>query len=182
MKLARVNRLLAIIVGLLILLIFASERLRQASAPPPLTARDPNTLHSLRIDHGQDRALAFHRSADGWQMSEPWRKPADSAALMALAQMVRAPSLRRFALAEVDSRELGFSDPPLRLQLDGLIFEIGGTEPIHQHRYVKTGGAIHLIEDRFQPYLLLPAQAFVAAAPRQEETAGTPARCPNCPK
>jgi hypothetical protein len=161
MKIGRINLLLGALLGLLGLLAFSG--LWQApTAHPPLTGLNPAQLQSLRISQGVERRLAFQRQGDGWRMLEPFPGKANARKLNDLARIAQAPSLRRFDLAQADSAELGFADPPLRLELDSLTLEFGGIEPIRMRRYVRIGQQVHLIEDRFQHHLLADAAAFAA--------------------
>ena len=82
------------------------------------------------------------------------------------------PSHRRFTAAEAELAELGLDPAPVRLELDGELLEIGGTEPIRRLRYVRIGEWIHLTDDLFLHHLLAAPEAFLQARRPGGETNG----------
>ncbi len=159
------NLALAGVVALLVLVaVFGPDPTRE-SAPEPLTKLDPAVVRHIRIDRNTDGALAFQRGAEGWRMSEPYRIAANGDKLQALARIASAPSRRSFPAGQTDLAEFGLAPAPLRLELDDVILEIGGTEPIRRRRYLRLEGRIHLIDDLFLHHLLAPAEVFVDPRP-----------------
>ncbi len=126
-----------------------------------LTGLDPVSLRHVRIDRGDGDVLVFERNPTGWHMTMPYNGSADMDKLHAIAAIAAAPSRRRFAMQDTVPAELGFSPPPVRLQLNNELLEIGGTEPIWRRRYVRIGEWVHLIDDLFQHHLLAPPEAFM---------------------
>lgn len=160
MKLSRINLLLGAAVALLAVFTGFSLMPGKDLASMRLTERDPGSLRHIRIDRGNGNVLVFERTLTNWHMTIPHNQAADTDKLRAVARIAAAPSRRRFAVKDADPAELGFSPPPVRLQLDGELLEIGGTEPIRRRRYVRIGEWIHLIDDLFQHHLLAAPEAF----------------------
>jgi len=161
MRLSRINLLLGATV--LLMAVFAGFSLipDETSAVTRLTKQDPRSLRHIRIDRGDGNVLAFERNLTGWRMTIPYNRIANPDKLHAVVRIAAAPSHRRFAVEDTDPAELGFSPPPVHLQLDGELLEIGGTEPIRRRRYVRIGEWVHLIDDLFQHHLLAVPETFV---------------------
>ena len=163
--LARVNLTLAALVTLLALVALFGPDPAGERTLETLTPLNPEKLERIRIHRSGDEPISFEHRADGWQMTAPFRLTADQKKLAALAHIAAAPSHRSFPAGETDLSELGLAPAPLRLELDGLTLEIGGTEPIGRHRYVRLGDRVHLIDDRFQHHLLAPAETLLESSP-----------------
>lgn len=171
MKLSRINLLLGAVVALLALFTALGPMSGKDQVMSPLTQLDPESLRHIRIDRGDGDVLGFERDLEGWRMTMPYSRTADTDKLRAVARIAAAPSRRRFAAADADPAELGLGPAQLRLELDGELLEIGGTEPIRRRRYVRVGPWIHLIDDLFQHHLLATPEAFIASprSGRQED-------------
>ena len=165
MGLARVNLALAGVVTLLALATLYGPEPGDTLAEAPLTELDPGKIRQIRIDRRGRDPIAFERDADGWGMTAPYRIAANGDKLQALARIASTPSHRGFPVGQADLAELGLAPASLHLELDGLVLEIGGTEPIQRRRYVRLEGRIHLIDDLFQHHLLAGAEAFVDPHP-----------------
>lgn len=115
------------------------------------------------IEPAEGQALRFERQAGQWQMTEPYRMPANTSRLDALARVVEAPILSQFPLPAERLTEFGL-DRPLRLRLDDLVFEFGGNDPLNHHRYLRTGDQVALTLDRFYHHLSASAEQLVSPA------------------
>jgi hypothetical protein len=130
-----------------------------------LTERQPETVLRLGIEHPDGRRLRFERAAADapWFMLEPYALPANGTRLAALARVVEAPILNAFPLPGERLADFGL-EQPIRLLLDDTLFEFGGNDPINHHRYVKSGGRLTLIVDRFYHHLSASAEQLVSPA------------------
>ncbi len=164
-RLSRVNLALMGVVAVLALAVAFGPDPAREKAPAQLTGLDPESLRSIRIDRGGDGTLGFERDSGGWDMIAPYRIAAKGDKLQALARIASTPSHRSFPTAQTEIAELGLATASLRLKLNDLTLEIGGTEPIRHRRYVQLEGRIHLIDDLFQHHLLAAPEAFVASTP-----------------
>ena len=165
MGLARVNLTLAGVVALLALAVLYGLEPGDPLSEAPLTGLEPSKIRQIRIDRRSRDPIVFERDAEGWGMTAPYRIAANRDKLQAVARIAATPSHRSFPAGQADLAELGLAPASLHLELDGLVLEIGSTEPIQRRRYVQLEGRIHLIDDLFQHHLLAAAEAFVALTP-----------------
>jgi hypothetical protein len=121
----------------------------------------PGVVEQVRLERGDADRLVLQRSETGWRMTSPYQVAADPAQLRRLLPIADAETLRSLPTADVDLGELGLDPPLARLWLDDLLLEIGGTEPIAGHRYVRIGDLVHLIADRFIGRLLAPPEDYI---------------------
>ncbi len=134
---------------------------RDAERIGRLTPFDPEAIEQIRLERGDAEALLLRRSETGWRMTSPYQVAADPAQLSRLLAIAAAEDLRALPVAAVDLAELGLDPPLVQLRLDDLLLAIGATEPIAEHRYVRIGDLIHLIDDRFIGRLLAPPEDYI---------------------
>jgi hypothetical protein len=157
--------LLAVLVALLAVGVYAELGREQASARAPLTKLDPATVQHLEVRCQTCRIRRFARSADGWHMLEPYAQPADADAVAHLLAIARAPVNKRLQLHEYDLAKLGLSPPQFTLVFDDLVVTIGGEDSIDHDRYVRVGDELLRVADRFSARLLEAPERELAADP-----------------
>lgn len=163
MHLGRINGVLAAGVLLLsLVLIFGPEP--EGSKPEVrLTSLDPQSIQRLTIQGRHN--LDFLRRDGVWYMSTPESAPADGKKIGAILRLAAAPSRRQIEPQQVNLKELGLNPSRIRVKMDQLLLEIGGTEPIHRRRYIRVGGQIHLVDDLFHHHLTAPPEVYLAPKP-----------------
>jgi hypothetical protein len=150
--------LLVLAVGLAALIQLTEHGETQAGRLTPL---EPDTIEQVRLERADADPIILRRSETGWQMTSPYPVTADPAQLHRLLPIAAAANQRSIPIAGVDLTELGLDPPLVRLWLDDVLLEIGGTEPIAALRYVRVGDLIHLIDDRFIGRLLAPPEDYI---------------------
>ena len=126
-----------------------------------LTPLEPDAIEHIRLERADADPLILRRSEIGWQMTNPYQVAADPAQMRRLLPIAAAEDVRSLPVAGVDLTELGLDPPLVRLWLDDVLLEIGGTEPIAEYRYVRIGDLIHLIDDRFIGRLLATPEEYI---------------------
>jgi hypothetical protein len=155
----RQNLLLAAAVALLAALAWAVVSREQAPRNEPLTAIDTTRVQELQVRSAQQPPRRFQRQGEGWQMREPFDLPAHGEAVARLLAIATAPPRQWLDAAALDPRKIGLDPPQAVLQLDAQTIEIGAIDALRGDRYVRSGGRIALMPDRFSAWLLAPPEA-----------------------
>ncbi len=127
----------------------------------PLTNLKPKEVYFIRISDQRGRDLIMERQQGSWQMTRPYKKPANEQRIRQLLDITTTRSFSRFAIPESQRAEFGLDPPPIQLQLNETRLEIGGNEPIQFRRYVRIGDQLHLINNGFHHHLMAQADDFV---------------------
>ena len=134
----------------------------QALAPQPLTALDPASVRRVEIHCRDCTTRKFERDGAGWRMLEPYAQPASVEAVARLLNVLRASVRTRANIADYDPVKLGLAPAQFTLKYDDLTIEIGNEDPIEHDRYVKLGGQLLRVPDRFSARLLESAESELA--------------------
>jgi hypothetical protein len=139
-------------------------------AMQPLTALDPASVKRVEIlCAAVCRNRRFEQTDAGWQMLEPFAKPADSEAIRRLLAVARAPIRVRLQLRDYDLAKLGLAPPQIVLKLDDVRIDVGDEDPIEHDRYIRVGDTLVRVPDRFSARLLEAPESEVAdVAPAPE--------------
>ncbi len=138
---------------------------QEPPAPEKLSAIDPSTVNSLRIERPKRAPIAIERAGSGWRVISPISLPANSYRVAALLGIASAPVHDAFRAEGNDLRQFGLDPPKVRLLLNQHEFRFGDAEPLRGFRYVHYGPDVHLVRDNFFHHLLSTAPAFVDPAP-----------------
>ncbi len=149
---AKTNLALTLLLTVLLVIALLGRQQAPASILPGLSGQQVAQIH-IQMGNGNWR---FNRHAGGWQGDID---NIDGRILDDLSMLADAVSLRSFAAARADRRELGLQPAQARLSLNGQALSFGATEPIDGYRYLLIGERVYLIEDRFWPLLLKIRQA-----------------------
>jgi len=156
---AAVNLGLAALVLALGALAYFRPGVERGPAHAPLSSLDADSVSRLRIVRGGGHEIRMERTAEGWQMRQPYDQPADPARVGRLLAILGAPSERELTPDPAGLAAYGLARPSARLEANDEVLEIGGTEPLGGHRYVRFQGRVHLI-DNASVYLLLTQPEF----------------------
>lgn len=146
--------MLAAVVALLAIAVYAELMHERTLAPMPLTGVDPATVRNLEVRCATCRTRRFARDENGWRMLEPYALPADAEAIARLLAVAHAPVRERHPLHDYDAVRLGLDPAQITLTLDDLVVAIGGEDPIDHDRYVHVGDEMLRVPDRFGARLL----------------------------
>lgn len=158
----RQNLLLVAGVALLAALAWATVSREQTTRSAPLTTIDTSQVQELRVRSAQQPLRRFQRQGENWQMREPFDLPAQDQAVARLLAIAAAPPRQWLDATSLDPHKIGLDPPQAVLQLDAQAIEIGTTDALRGDRYVRTGGRIALVPDRFSAWLLAPPEAELA--------------------
>lgn len=157
----RQNLMLGSGAALLALLTWLVVKQEQTASATPLTTIETSRVQALSVRNGNQPLRRFERRDSGWQMREPFDMPAQAQAIERLLAIVSAPPRSLHEAGKFDPRKIGLQPPQAILDLDGQAIEFGGTDAIRGDRYVRVGGTIALVPDRFSAWLLAPPEAEV---------------------
>jgi len=148
-KTTRNTLLLALAVVALGVGVYAEIRREEGLLPKPLTTIDPQNVKSVTIEATGVSTRRFEHRANGWWMTKPYPLRAEAEVIPRLLNVLSAPVRKTLDAKEYDLANLGLDKPGVTLNVDGAILEFGGEDPIDHDRYVRTGGKIVRIPDRF---------------------------------
>jgi len=154
-----VNLALAGLVLVLCALAYFRPGAGRGPASAPLSALDPESVSRLRITRASGQEILLKHTTEGWQMRKPYRHPADPTRVSQLLAILGTPSYRELKAEAARLDGYGLTRPIARLEANDQVLEIGGTEPLGQHRYLRLQGRVHLVDD-VSVYLLLGQPAF----------------------
>ena len=130
-----------------------------------LSAIDPGTVNSLRIERPEQAPIMLERAGSGWRLRSPISLPANPYRVAALLAIASAPVHDAFRAEGNDLRQFGLDPHRVRLLMNQHEFRFGDAEPLAGFRYVHYGADVHLVSDSFFHHLLATAPAFVDLAP-----------------
>ena len=137
---------LALLITIVILAAIVYFKPGAKKPPPPqlLTNLQAADIKSIKIEPANMPAVELTRTDKGWQMVTPLKIPADEFLVKTILDNIHGDVSDSFKAKPADLEQYGLDPPALRLWLNGTEFDFGGTEPIHNNRYVKTGDEIRL--------------------------------------
>jgi hypothetical protein len=161
-SLGRINLLLAVLVAVLGVAVWLGPGSPESRH---LTTLDPAAIRQVVVRRPGQAELRFERDARGWRRVAPTPGAADPGRLNRLVQIAAATPRRQLPGARVDAAAAGLAPPLAVLELDGRRLELGATEPVNDRRYVRTGGQVYLIDDRY-PLPAAPGASLSPPTPR----------------
>ncbi len=114
-------------------------------------ARDNVT--TIRITRPVFPDLGFDRRDGTWWLAGEPALPADRFQIDTILALLAAQTERYYPVDGIDLAGMGLQPPAATVQLNDRTFEIGVVEPIDEHRYVRTGATVYIIEDRYQHFI-----------------------------
>lgn len=137
---------LALLITIVILAAIVYFKPGAKNPPPPqwLTNLQAADIKTIKIEPANLPAAELSRTGKGWQMLAPLKIPADKFLVKTVLDNIHGNVSESFTAKSTALAQYGLDPPALRLWLNGTEFDFGGTEPIHNNRYVKTGDEIRL--------------------------------------
>ncbi len=137
---------LALLITIAILATFVYFKPGFKKPPPPvmLTNLQAVDITAIKIELANTPAVELARTSSGWQMLAPLKFRADQFLVKTILDDIHGDVSDSFTANSADLAQYGLDPPALRLWLNGIEFDFGGTEPIHNNRYVKSGDQIRL--------------------------------------
>ena len=160
----RTRSVLALLTTVVLLALGVAAQIahERTQAPQPLTRLDPQTIRHIEVRCNTCTTRRFERSDDGWHMRAPYDAPADPAAVRRLLAVSGAPIRLRLDDGEHDPARLGLAPASIVVVFDRVTIEIGDEDPIEHDRYVRVGGELFRVRDRFSARLLEAPESEVA--------------------
>jgi hypothetical protein len=121
-------------------------------APQKLTELDQNSVSTMEIVRVEDR-IGFHRQGEQWFVAGDPELPADPLQISSLLRLANAEIRRRYPANEMDLASLELDPAPITVKFDSTELAIGGTDPLENLRYVRTGDTVALVQDTFHTML-----------------------------
>lgn len=159
---------------LLVLVILSAALLtlggdRGTSRNRTLADLDTAAVDRIRVIRQDKPDLVFEKNGADWYLTEPVQVRASRSRIESVLALPGSPSHGRIDAGKAGLETLGLAPPAMRVMLGERGFDFGGTDPIDRYRYVRSGDAVHLIDDRLFPQLNQPP-AFFADTRLLEDT------------
>jgi len=156
-------KLLANLILLAVLAVLAGVALFEPGKEEPktvyLTDIDPDTLERFELDNGEKQV--FEKQGEHWQLSAPFKAPANDIRIHQLLAIAKAESRARYPLKPGDLARFELDKPKAVLTLGQTRLVFGGLEPIDMLRYVQIGDTLHLVADDFSHHFAAKAADYV---------------------
>ena len=135
--------------------------------PSPLLALTQSQVTRIQIQARNNPPVQLERSSDGWMITDPIQVAASDYRVNNMLQLLGATSYSFFPVAGGPLSGFGLEHPAGRIVFNDQVIEFGDNEPINNHRYVRVGEQIHLIDDRYyyQSQMMLTALVDTALVP-----------------
>lgn len=134
--------LLAAAAALGVAVFFSQEKEEKG---PPLTTMTPDAITRIAIEHPGSAAIRLEKKDGQWRLTEPVSALVDEFEINALVGLADRETQEK--LEGVTLAELGLEPPQYTVTLNDNAIAFGTVEPLQYRRYVKSGDAVHLIED-----------------------------------
>ncbi len=154
-----INLILAVLVAGAAILLWIGDTGRRHE--PALADIDPSAIGYIAVTRKGEPDLAFRKLADGWRLLEPIETGAHPARVNAILGLPRSTSHERLRVHGTNLQTLQLDPPLASVSLDDHRFDFGGTDPIDERRYVRSGDRIHLINDRLFHLLTQPVSFYI---------------------
>jgi len=141
---------------------------RQQSEPEtPMTsllAVNKADVKTIRIQGSGIPELSFNKQDQQWLMSAPVQITADDHRISTLLNILEQPANHKLPVNKTELPKYGLDSPLFFIYFNDLPLAIGGTDPIHQRRYVMAQDTVYLVDDTFSRWLGEGAGAFMDSA------------------
>jgi hypothetical protein len=156
------NLVLALaLAGLLVLVLIDTDDPAQTPSIR-LTQQAATDIQHIIIEGLDQPRIVLEKTADRWQLREPFTAPADTELVTRLLKLSSATSHSHYPLSSVDSAQLQLDEPQLRIRFDDTQLHFGTTDALNGYRYVQNNNTVHLITDRYSHSLRGDAAHFVS--------------------
>lgn len=116
---------------------------------PTLTALDPGTIRRVEIERAKQPAVVLEHGEGGWRLAAPLKARADGFAVDSLLRLAHAPVEATVTPTDTELGRYGLAPPALTVRFDGNEILFGDPHPLRGDYYVRHGGAIRLISNRY---------------------------------
>lgn len=164
---AWLNLALLSLVIILGVLAYFEPGAKKDEKPSPLLALTQSQVTRIQIQERNNPPVKLERTSDGWMITDPIQVAASDYRVNNMLQLLGATSYGFFPVAGRPLSEFGLEHPAGKIVFNDQVIEFGDNEPINNHRYVRVGEQIHLIDDRYyyQSQMLLTALVDTALVP-----------------
>lgn len=161
----RNNLTLIGIVAILGAAALADQVRERLAAPRPLLALDPKSVHEIVLECPDCPRRRLEKIGGRWEMAEPYALPADPARIEGLLEIPKSIVQHHYSATALEPAKIGLVPPFATLTLGPRKLEFGTTETLRNERYVRTGGGIELVQDRYSHMLRIAPEGLLEPHP-----------------
>lgn len=147
MKRADTNILLAGVVLLLLVGLWLVPNPNKEPAQQTLTPLKRSVISRITLEHPKAPLIVLEKNLGIWRITAPLNARAEDFQVGNLLELAERRARASYAVSEIPLDQAGLAPPQFRLHLNDRILEFGGTDPLNNQRYVRSGNRIHLITD-----------------------------------
>ena len=153
----RLNLLLLAVV--LALAAVAAHRPPREATPPALSTVKPAAVAHVALRRPGRPPIELRRREDGWWIDAPFKARADEFQVLRLLSVLQARPLSELPAADLQRYELDL--PRAVLDIDGVSYAFGATNPVTHEQYLRVRDRILAVEPRHGAALPLHPQALI---------------------
>lgn len=151
--------LLAVVLALGAFVAYRNARLELPDASATLSATRPASVSQVTLLRPGQPLLQLRQHDGRWWIEAPFRARADEFQVLRLLSVLEARSLAR--LPEGDLQGYGLEPPQAVLEIDGVSYAFGATNPVTREQYLRAGGRTHAVDARHGAALPAHARALI---------------------
>jgi len=132
---------------------------KKVEEQPRLLALTQSQVTRIQIHTRNNPPVQLERTPDGWMITAPIQVAASDYRVNNMLQLLGATSYSSFPVAGRPLSGFWLEHPVGRIVFNDQTIEFGENEPLNNHRYIRVGEQIHLIDDRYyyQSQMMLTA-------------------------
>jgi len=139
------NLLMALLVGVLVLLAVFGPDAKKSPPLPPLTQRQPDSIHLIRLARPGHTDIVLRKNGDDWVMNEPDRTRANEFRINDFLSIATTPVSAHFPAQPDQLDQFGLRHPSAILYLDSEEIRLGSMHPIQNQIYVLHDDLVSLV-------------------------------------
>lgn len=156
--------ILAIVIVLGAVVFYPPQQSTETKIETALTSLTPEAVHTITITKPNQTPINFVNQKQGWLINAPFTVNANPQRLEKILQLITQPSHSQYNIDESNLAKYGLDNPQVVIAFNDVELRFGGSDPIHQRRYILIDNRIHLITDLVSHILKQPVTQFIDLA------------------
>jgi len=121
----------------------------------------PQTAANNLVIERNNEQLVFTKQNEDWHMQQPAQGVANMQRIVPILSLLTLPQSHRYALAEVNTQELGLSPAQAVVTINNLAFHFGLTDDTGKRRYLQINDGVYLVDDLVFPLINSTTDSFL---------------------
>jgi hypothetical protein len=126
-----------------------------------LTQLIPENIQKIIIEQSSRESIMLSKTSDQWQMAAPYNNQANTLRINKFLEIVNAKSHAHYSTSSLNLDQLKLITPDLMVMLDNTKLIFGTTDALKGYRYIQINNTVHLITDRYNYLIRVPATTLL---------------------